>query len=82
MVCSAKYFIRIRSAGAIQSNISLGDLIIATGAVWEDGTSKMYVESEYLVVADVLLMNYLIETCKELEFPYYYGIVRSHYKMK
>ncbi|MCR2044516.1 nucleoside phosphorylase [Anaerosalibacter massiliensis] len=42
----------------------------------------MYVESEYLVVADVLLMNYLIETCKELEFPYYYGIVRSHYKMK
>lgn len=78
MACSPKYFIRIGSAGAIESNISLGDLIIATGAVREDGTSKVYVELEYSAVADVLLMNYLIETCKELDFPYCYGIVRSH----
>ncbi|MBW4829075.1 MAG: nucleoside phosphorylase [Clostridiaceae bacterium] len=78
IACGAKYFIRIGSGGAVQSNISLGDLIIATAAVREDGASKMYVESEYPAVSDVLFTNHLIETCKELKFPYHYGIVRSH----
>lgn len=78
IACGAKCFIRIGSAGAVQSDISLGDLIIATGAVRDDGASKMYVESEYPAVADTLISSHLIENCKELNFPCHYGIVRSH----
>lgn len=78
IACGAKNFIRIGSAGSVQPSISLGDLIIPTGAVRDDGASKMYIESEYPAVPDVLMTNYLIETCKELDYPYHYGIVRSH----
>lgn len=78
IACGAKYFIRIGSAGSVQPNIALGDLIIATGAVRDDGASKMYIGSEYPAVPDILITNYLIELCEELDFPYHYGIVRSH----
>ena len=78
IACGAKSFIRIGSAGAVQPEINLGDLIIATGAVRNDGASKMYIESEYPAVSNIELTNCILDTCKELNFPYHYGIVRSH----
>ena len=38
-----KKIIRVGSAGAMQANINLGELIIAEGVVRDDGLSKMYV---------------------------------------
>lgn len=76
--CGAKYFIRIGSAGAIQPNIKLGDLIICTAAVREDGTTSMYISSKYPATADVRLTNLLLETCEDLGYTHHYGIVRSH----
>lgn len=40
IACGAEYMIRIGSGGGVQANIKLGDLVIATGAVREDGTSR------------------------------------------
>lgn len=78
VACGAKYFIRIGSGGAVQREIEIGDLIIATGAVREDGASKMYVRENYPAVADFYLTNILIDTCKALQYKYHTGIVRSH----
>ncbi|NLX61092.1 MAG: nucleoside phosphorylase [Tissierellia bacterium] len=78
IACGGKYFIRIGSGGAVQPYIRLGDLVISTGAVREDGTSKMYVGENYPAVADIELTSTIIETCKELGFPYYSGLTRSH----
>ncbi|HLR35803.1 MAG TPA: nucleoside phosphorylase, partial [Tissierellales bacterium] len=34
--------------------------------------------SEYPAVSNIELTNCILDTCKELNFPYHYGIVRSH----
>ena len=42
-----RYAIRIGSCGALQKDIPLGELILAEGAVREEGTSKMYVRENF-----------------------------------
>lgn len=78
IACGGEYFIRIGSGGAVQPYIKIGDLVIATGAVREDGTSNMYIEKGYPAIADLELTYNIINTCKELNFPYYSGLIRSH----
>ncbi|HHV47241.1 MAG TPA: nucleoside phosphorylase [Tissierellia bacterium] len=78
IACGGEYFIRIGSGGAVQPHIKVGDLVIATAAVREDGTSRMYVEEKYPAVADFELVNSIINTCRDLGFTYYTGIIRSH----
>ncbi|SNS89956.1 uridine phosphorylase [Anaerovirgula multivorans] len=78
IACGAKYFIRIGSGGAVQQNIEIGDTIIATAAVREDGASKMYIQENYPAVADFNLTNIILTTCEALKYRYYSGIVRSH----
>jgi len=70
--------IRIGSCGALQKNIKLGELIIAKGAIREDGTSKAYVDNAYPAVADPFVLMSLIESAKELNFIYHSGLIRSH----
>jgi len=76
--CGGEYFIRIGSAGASQSDIAIGDLIIATGTVREDGASAMYVEKNYPAVADFSLLTALVESCRNLQYKFHLGITRSH----
>lgn len=70
--------VRIGSCGALQSNIKLGDLILATGAVRNDGTSKSYIESSYPAVPDINVLTSIINTASELNCKYHCGIIRSH----
>ena len=70
--------IRIGSCGALQEGIKLGDLIIANGAVRDEGTSKAYIESIYPAVPDTEVLVSLIESAKELGYRYSLGKIRSH----
>lgn len=45
-------FVRVGTCGAISKNLRAGDLVIFTGAVRNDGTSRQYVPIEYPAVAD------------------------------
>ena len=56
----------------------MGELVICSGAVREDGVTKAYVIPEYPAVADVKLTSLMMKTCEELGYAYHYGIVRSH----
>jgi uridine phosphorylase len=47
----AHTFIRIGSCGALQADVEPGQLIIATGAVRDEGTTRQYVPVEYPAVA-------------------------------
>lgn len=78
IACGGEYFIRIGSGGAVQPYIKLGDLVIATAAVRDDGTTKMYIREGYPAVADIKLTNIIIDICEDLGYNYYYGIIRSH----
>ena len=70
--------VRIGSAGALQDDIGLGDLILAEGAIRDDGASKTYVDPIYPAAPDHDVLSAIIESCKEKGFPYHTGIVQSH----
>ena len=76
--CGAKKIIRVGSAGALQSNIALGDVIIAEAAVRDEGGSQSYVSSSFPAYANFTLVSHLNKYCNKLSHPYHQGIVRSH----
>lgn len=77
----ARVFIRTGSTGALQEPIDIGDLIIATGAAKNEGTSEMYEPNEFPAVPSFDVLSALVraaESLKEdLRFKYHVGIVAS-----
>lgn len=70
--------IRIGSCGAMQSGIGLGDLILAAGAVRDDGASRAYVDLRFPAVADTELLNACLTAAKQNGFKHHVGIIHSH----
>lgn len=70
--------IRIGSCGALKSNIHLGDLIVVSGAVRDEGTSKAYIAPQYPAIPDARLLMHCIESADNLGYTYHIGKVRSH----
>ena len=48
----AHTFIRIGNSGAVAEEVALGDYVITTGSIRDEGTSKSYVRTDYPAVAD------------------------------
>jgi uridine phosphorylase len=48
----AKSLIRVGSCGSLQEHIKIGDLVIVTGALRGDGTSRYYVAENFSTIAD------------------------------
>ncbi|EGR1892077.1 nucleoside phosphorylase [Vibrio vulnificus] len=76
--CGAKYIIRVGSAGAMQPNIALGELIVAEGAVRDEGGSKAYIDAAYPAYASFCLLKGLDGYLQMQTVPYHMGVVRSH----
>ncbi|EID0058885.1 nucleoside phosphorylase [Vibrio vulnificus] len=76
--CGAKYVIRVGSAGAMQPNIALGELIVAEGAVRDEGGSKAYIDVAYPAYASFSLLKGLDGYLQMQTVPYHMGVVRSH----
>lgn len=74
----AKNFLRIGTCGALQKYIKLGDIIIATGAVRGDGTSREYFPLEYPAVADLFMLEAMLKAAEQLGVKPHVGIVRAH----
>ncbi|ELV8740700.1 nucleoside phosphorylase [Vibrio vulnificus] len=76
--CGAKYIIRVGSAGAMQPNVALGELIVAEGAVRDEGGSKAYIDAAYPAYASFSLLEGLDGYLQTQAVPYHMGVVRSH----
>ncbi len=72
----AEKFIRVGTCGGIDIDVKGGDLVIATGAVRMEGTSKEYAPIEFPAVADIEITNALIDACKKYNHTYHAGIVQ------
>ncbi len=70
--------IRIGSCGALQPEVRLGDLILVSGAVRDDGTSKTYIDPIFPAVPDAELLFACTAAAKDSGFAYHTGIARSH----
>jgi uridine phosphorylase len=73
----ADTFLRVGSCGAIQEEASVGDLVITTGAVRQEGTSKEYVREDYPAVADDRIVNALVAAAERLDYDYHVGVTAS-----
>ncbi|RDU23715.1 uridine phosphorylase [Anaerosacchariphilus polymeriproducens] len=74
--CGADTFIRVGTCGGMEIDIKGGDVVIATGAIRMEGTSKEYAPIEFPAVADLDVTNALVSAAKELGYIYHTGIVQ------
>lgn len=70
-----KYFIRVGTCGGMDLDVKSGDLVIATGAIRMEGTSKEYAPIEFPAVADYDIVTSLINSAKKLNHAYHVGVV-------
>lgn len=70
-------FIRVGSCGAIQEQMDVGDLVISTGGVRQEGTSSDYVRQDYPAVAHDEVVSALVAAAERLDFAYHVGITMS-----
>ncbi|MCL2209175.1 MAG: uridine phosphorylase [Treponema sp.] len=69
-------FIRVGTCGGMALPVTGGDIVIATGAIRMEGTTKEYVPIEFPAVANLDIINALVEAGKKLEFKLHTGIVQ------
>lgn len=72
----AETFIRVGTCGGIDTDVKSGDLVIATGAVRMEGTSREYAPIEFPAVADFDVTTAIVQACKNIKQKYHVGIVQ------
>jgi uridine phosphorylase len=70
-------FIRIGSCGALQPEMSLGDLVVTTGAVRLETTSNWFVHDGYPAIADYEAVVALIEAANRLGHRFHVGVTAT-----
>ena len=75
--CGADTFIRVGTCGGISLDVRSGDVVIANGAVRQDGTSREYAPPEFPAVPHTDVLFALVEVAKDSGLPYHTGVVQS-----
>lgn len=73
----ADTFIRIGSCATYQEEINLGDNIIATGCIRDEGCTLEFAPLAYPAVPNLDIMLALIDSAKERGATYHTGVVRT-----
>lgn len=74
--CGADTYIRVGTCGGMALDVKGGDLVIATGAIRAEGTSKEYAPIEFPAVADFDIVCALREAADKLGFRSHTGVVQ------
>ena len=72
----ADTFIRVGTCGGMQPEVKGGELVIATGAIRMEGTSREYAPIEFPAVADFDLVMALRQAADKLGFASHTGVVQ------
>ena len=75
--CGAEVLIRVGTCGGIATDVQSGDIVIASGAVRQDGTSHEYAPPAFPAVPDTNVLFALAAAAKELGVRHHVGIVQS-----
>lgn len=75
-MCGADTFIRVGTSGGMDIAVKSGDLVIASGAVRMEGTSKEYAPIEYPAVADFQVTTALVQAAKKNQNACHVGVVQ------
>ena len=69
-------FIRVGTCGGIDLKVQSGDVVVATGAVRMEGTSREYAPIEFPAVSDFQAATALVQACRDLGKPWHAGVVQ------
>ncbi len=72
----ADTFIRVGTCGGMQQNVESGDIVIASGAVRMEGTSREFAPIEYPAVPDFKVLSALSASAGELDIRHHVGVVQ------
>jgi uridine phosphorylase len=70
-------FIRVGTIGALQEDVEVGDMIVATGAAKEEGTSKRYESAVYPAVPDYDVLTSLVDSAEQNDEDVHVGPIVS-----
>lgn len=76
VMAGADTFVRVGTCGGMQLEVQSGDLVIASGAIRMEGTSREYAPIEFPAVADLAVTNALVEAAETLDLPHHVGVVQ------
>lgn len=74
--CGADTFIRVGTSGGMDVEVQGGDVVIATGAIRMEGTTKEYAPIEYPAVADFQIVQALAEAAEEFPGRSHIGVLQ------
>lgn len=77
VACGAKTLIRVGTCGGINLDVKCGDVVIASGAVRQDGTSREYAPAEFPAVPDLYTTAALFGAARALGYTAHVGVVQS-----
>lgn len=72
----ADTFLRVGTCGGMEVDVKGGDIVVATGAIRMEGTSREYAPIEFPAVANLEVTNALVCAAKKLKVPYHTGVVQ------
>ena len=70
-------FLRCGTCGALQSDIEIGDMVVATGAAKEEGTSKRYESAVYPAVPSYDALSELVDAAERHDEDVHVGPIVS-----
>ena len=70
-------FLRVGTTGALQSDIEIGDTVVATAAAKDEGTTKRYEDATVPAVADYGALSALVETAETRSAPVHVGPIAT-----
>ena len=73
----ADTFIRVGTSGGMDEKVKPGDIVVASSAIRQEGTSREYAPLEFPATADFLLTHALYETAKASGVDVHVGVVQS-----
>lgn len=72
----ADTFIRVGTCGGIHPDVIGGDVVIATGAVRQEGTSREYAPIEFPAIAHYTVLAALVDSAARLGLSFHTGVVQ------
>ncbi|GHU67239.1 uridine phosphorylase [Clostridia bacterium] len=78
MYAGVDTFLHLGTSGVHREEIEVGDMIISSGAVRDEGLTGEYVKKTYPAIANYELLLSLIEAAQTLNGRYHVGITRSN----
>lgn len=72
----ADTFVRVGTCGGIKLDVQAGDVVIATGAIRHEGTSREYAPIEFPAVSDYETLTALVDSARAMGYRAHAGVVQ------